>query len=64
MNEPLRTRRSRAFACCRSPGGTVCGTIPCEAGKKKAVEVPFTIPNATRCQISALPVIRSAATAA
>jgi hypothetical protein len=55
-------RRSRAFACWIIASGTVCGTIPCEAGKKNAAEVPFSTLRTTSCQISALPVSRSAAT--
>jgi hypothetical protein len=54
--------RSRAFACWIIASGTVCVTIPCEAGKKNAAEVPFSTLRTTSCQISALPVSRSAAT--
>src|SRR4029079_19628378 len=56
--------RSVAFACWISSGGTVCGTIPADAGKKNAVETPLRPPNRSSCQSYALPVGRSAAPAA
>ena len=56
--------RSVAFACWISSGGTVCGTIPAEAGKKNAVEMPFSPPKRSSCQSSAWPVRRRAATTA
>jgi hypothetical protein len=40
----LSASRSVAFACWISSGRTVCGTIPAEAGKKNAVETPFSPP--------------------
>ncbi len=47
--------RSRAFALCKDSGGTVCGTIPVEAGKKKAKLIPPSAESTISCQISALP---------
>ena len=55
--------RRVAFACWISSGGTVCGTIPADAGKKNAVETPLRPPNRSSCQSSALPVRRRTATA-
>ena len=38
----FRTSRRSALACWIMSGGTVCGTIPAEAGKKKAETKPFS----------------------
>ena len=55
MIEPLRPSRSRAFAGCSFDSGTVCGTIPLEAGKKNAELAPATAVSAATCQICACP---------
>jgi len=60
----FRPRRSSAFALCSIDLGTVCGTIPVEAGKKKAELVPFSAASTARCQIRAWPERRRTATAA
>src|SRR5919201_5002625 len=45
-----------AFACCSRLTGTVCGTRPCEAGKKNEKAAPRKTWSAIRCQSLALPV--------
>ena len=42
ISEPLQPRPSMAFAGCSFDSGTVCGTIPLEAGKKNAQHAPAT----------------------
>ena len=56
--------RRRAFALCKASGGTVCGTIPVEAGKKNAKLAPPSAESTMSCQISALPLSSSAAVTA
>ena len=63
MKLELRPSRSSAFALCSIDRGTVCGTIPVEAGKKNAELVPLSAASAASCQIRAWPERRSAATA-
>ena len=57
----FRTRRSMAFACWIRSAGTVCGTIPADAGKKKADTNPFKAAIVSRCHSSARPVSSSTA---
>ena len=45
--------RKVAFACCKSEAVTVCGTMPLLAGKKNAVEAPFSEARRASCQICA-----------
>src|SRR5919109_487836 len=60
----LRPSRRSAFALCSSGLGTVCGTIPVEAGKKNAELAPFAAASAPSCQMRAWPERSSAATTA
>ena len=55
ISEPLRPSPSMAFAGCSFDSGTVCGTIPLEAGKKNAELAPATAVSAATCQICACP---------
>ena len=64
MKLELSPRRSSAFALWSIDRGTVCGTIPVEAGKKNAELVPPSAARPARCQTRACPERRSAATAA
>ena len=59
-----RDIESSRLAGCRSFFATSCGTIPCIAGKAIAIVVPLSASRTTRCQISACPVMTSAAAAA
>ncbi len=64
MTVVFMPKRSSAFACWRIASGTVCGTMPAEAGKKNADETPLAAASTASCQISARPERSSTASAA